>query len=190
MNKVHTSLWFSVLAFFGQIIWNRTAESCSSSIFNILRNLRTVVHRGCTTVLSSPPQCMSVPFSPHSCHCSCCFLVFLIWSILTEVLYLILTISSWLYVWYADILSQAVGCLFVFMVVTFTVQMLLVWCSPKLSTFLFLLLLETYPQRHLWRLSGEMFCLSFLLCILWFQLLYPSLYKHYWNSYETIKVPD
>ena len=78
---VHIFFQVSVFMFFRSIPISGRAGSYGSSVFNFLRNLRVLSHRGCID-LHSYQECMRVPFFPHP-HQQL-FLAFLIMTTLTD----------------------------------------------------------------------------------------------------------
>ena len=60
---VHVSL--SVIIFLGYVPSSGIVGSYNSSISSFLRNLHTILYRGCIN-LHSHQQCQSLPFPPHS----------------------------------------------------------------------------------------------------------------------------
>ena len=77
---------------------------------------------------------------------------------------------------FANFLFQSIGCLFIFFIVSFAVQMLISLIRSHLFIFAFIFIaLGDWPRKTLLQLTSEMFCLCSLLGVLWCLVLYLNL---------------
>ena len=85
--------------------------------------------------------------------------------------------------WFANIFSHSVGCLFILFMVSFAVQKLLSLTRWHLFIFAFVSLAWGDIKKKYWyNLCQRVFCLCFLLGVSWFQVLYLGLFLFFFKN--------